>query len=87
MTDNPTNSESLTDQVIAAVADAADCSQRELPPLSEAINPDALDCLFAPTYSGETRTDGRVTFEYAGYEVDIHSSGDVSTNLVKKADG
>lgn len=40
-------------------------------PLYEAIDPEALDELFR---SGS----GRVIFEYAGYEVTVESSGDVT---------
>jgi hypothetical protein len=80
-------SKPFTEQIVAAVATAADCSPRELPPLYEAIDPDALDRLFAPTYGGGLRSDGRVIFEYAGYEVVIHSPNDVDVNPTDAAGG
>ncbi|MFB9807991.1 HalOD1 output domain-containing protein [Haladaptatus pallidirubidus] len=54
-------------------------------PLYEVVDPDALDSLFAPTYTGGTRTDGRVQFAYAGYEVVIHSTGDVNVSPLDAA--
>lgn len=77
----------LTERIVAAVANAADCSSRELPPLYEVIDPDALDRLFAPTYEGGPRSDGRVMFEYAGYEVVIHSPSDVDVSPADAAGG
>ena len=70
-------------QVVMAVADAAGRSQGELPPLHEAIDPEALDRLFAPTVSEERRTRGRVVFEYAGYEIEVDGSGGVTVRPVE----
>lgn len=80
------HSKPLCEQVVAAVADAADTSSCELDPLYEVVNPEALNHLFAPTYEGGTRSDGRVTFEYAGHEVLIHSTGDVTVSPVDVSD-
>ncbi|MFB6129826.1 MAG: HalOD1 output domain-containing protein [Salinigranum sp.] len=56
--------------VVEAVAAAAEVSPADVdPPLAAAIDPDALDRLFAPD------TDGRVTFPYAGHEVTVTSDG------------
>lgn len=54
-----------SEAVLAAVADRADADPADLPPLYDAIDPDALDALF-----GEGRP-GRVSFPYAGYEVTV----------------
>jgi hypothetical protein len=75
----------VTEQIVAAIADTADTSHRELPPLYEVIDPDALDRLFTPTYDGDTRSDGRVRFAYAGYEVVVHSTGSVEVSPVDAA--
>lgn len=69
-----TCSRSLAEKVVTAVADAANTSPNELPPLYEVIEPDALNRLFAPTYTGNSRSEGRITFLYAGYRVVINSS-------------
>jgi hypothetical protein len=54
-----------SEAVVAAVADRAGVDRTDLPPLFEAVDPDALDALFAD------RRPGRVAFEYAGYEVTV----------------
>ncbi|WP_227357339.1 HalOD1 output domain-containing protein [Haladaptatus salinisoli] len=67
------HSTSLTERVVTAVTDAADTSPDELGPLYAVVDPEALDRLFAPTTQGDTRTDGHVTFAYAGYQVTVTS--------------
>lgn len=89
----PTTRESSTDsallstQVVSAVADAADCSRNDLPPLFEAIDPDALNDLFASPPRGERHTNGSVIFEYAGYEIDVHSSDGVTVRPIEELSG
>ena len=46
-----------------------------LPPLYDAIDPDALDALFAPQPDGSPRPIGQVCFQIAGYEVTVWSDG------------
>lgn len=57
--------ETASEAVLAAVADCADVDPTRLPPLYDTIDPDALDAIFR---GGRP---GRVTFEYAGYEVTV----------------
>ena len=52
--------------VVAAVAEAAGTAPTALPSLTDVVDPDALDALF----SGD-RTDGEVSFRYAGYRVTV----------------
>ncbi|MFC6785258.1 HalOD1 output domain-containing protein [Halobaculum halobium] len=66
----------LSHVVIESVAAATECSAHQLPPLHEAIDPDALNNLFA----SEGRTGGRsggghVSFRYHGCTVTVHASG------------
>ncbi|MFC6826638.1 HalOD1 output domain-containing protein [Halopelagius fulvigenes] len=61
--------------VVRAVAALEGCSPLDLEPLHAAIDPDALDRLFAPTNVGRHLGDGTVTFGYQGYEVTLHSYG------------
>jgi hypothetical protein len=82
-TQSTVNSPVLSRQVVMAVANATDCSQDELPPLNEAIDPEALDRLFASTLGQKRRTDGRVVFEYAGFEIDVHSSDGITVRPVE----
>ncbi|MFP9192183.1 HalOD1 output domain-containing protein [Natronosalvus vescus] len=60
--------------VVAEIAAATGTDPLELPPLSSAIDPDALNALFA---SRPITTVQRVTFQYAGYEVVVDGDGDV----------
>lgn len=82
--DGPHHTHLLTEQIITAVADATNTTPHELPPLYEAINPDALNRLFAPTYTGDSRADGRITFLYADHEVVIHGSDVVAVKPVDR---
>lgn len=49
-----------------------DASIRELPPLADAIDPDALDAVF-----GAADAQGTLAFEYAGRDVLVRSNGAV----------
>lgn len=60
--------------VVSAVAEADDSDPVDLPPLYDAINPDALNELF--TSRSEPGVD-QVTFRYVGYDVVVHGNGDV----------
>ena len=53
-------------RVVESVADAAGTAPTALPSLTDVVDPDALDALF----SGD-RTDGEVSFRYAGYRVTV----------------
>lgn len=53
-------------RVVESVADAAGTAPTALPSLTDVVDPDALDALFA----GD-RTNGQVTFHYAGYRVTV----------------
>ena len=60
--------------VVSAVADAAGADPLELPPLSNAINPEALNDLIG---AGRSPSLESVSFEYAGYDVVVSGTGDV----------
>lgn len=67
----------LSTTVLSAVAATADVDPIELPPLNDAIDPDALDSLFAPREDGTRRTPGTVSFEFAGFTVTVAADGTV----------
>jgi hypothetical protein len=50
--------------IVNRIADVNDCDPTEIPPLYEAIDPDALDSLFL-------HSSPAVQFEYAGHQVTI----------------
>jgi hypothetical protein len=49
---------------------------RDQSPLYDAVDPDALDALFAPTRQASVRN-GLVRFEFVGYTVEVRSTGEV----------
>jgi hypothetical protein len=57
----------ISERIVWTVATAADRDPLELPPLYDAIDPDALDALV------DRMSDGTVSFAYAGYEVTVRS--------------
>lgn len=63
--------------VVETVADATDREPEDVGPLYGSVDPDALDALVAPD-SGDGDNDVRVSFEFGGRHVTIHSSGTVT---------
>lgn len=69
---------STSEAVVEAVAEAEGISSAKVwPPLYEAIDPDALDELFACRSFRTDRTHGRIVFPYCGYEITVYSDGRV----------
>lgn len=64
--------------IVEAVSASADRSAVSLPPLYEAVDPDALDALFA-----DSQTFGAVTFEYAGHDVTVRADGRVEVTQIR----
>lgn len=65
-------------RVVSAVADADDADIVDLePPLSEVVDPTALDRLFDATATSDRSGDGCVTFRYRGHDVIVRPDGDV----------
>ncbi|NGM69378.1 hypothetical protein G6M89_10220 [Natronolimnobius sp. AArcel1] len=58
------------EQIITEVAAKRDTDPTALPPLFDAVDPDALSAVFSPTATGTVRT-GRVEFSYAGHDIEI----------------
>lgn len=70
--------ESVSERVVAEVADATGTDRTALDPLYDAVDPDALDSLFAPGDISGANTPIRVTFTYSGREVVVSNGGSVS---------
>jgi hypothetical protein len=64
--------------VVEAVAAATETDPNELEPLYSAVDPDALDALFADT--GTRRAAGHIEFTYCGFAV-VVSRDDSGTNV------
>lgn len=59
-------------RVVEAVAAASDVPPMQVTPrLSETIDPDALDRLFAARRDGAARSDGRIRFQMGEWQVQI----------------
>lgn len=71
--------------VAEALAEVDGCRPEEMVPLHDSIDADALDELFAPTFDGHPRY-GSVTFVHDGFEVAIHTDGDVEVRRVVALD-
>jgi len=77
---NDERQEPITDAIVAAVAEAEETDVFELPPLWDAIDPDALELLFAPT-SGRKAPAGRIVFNYCDYEVTVTTGSSISVSI------
>ncbi|AFZ74799.1 HalOD1 output domain-containing protein [Natronobacterium gregoryi] len=64
------DSDGVCERIVMAVATLENTEPVELPPLFEAVDPDALTAAFETTESGAERT-GRIAFPYAGYDVTV----------------
>lgn len=67
----PRTSGSVTERVVNEVANATDRDALELPPLYDAVDPDALDAFVAGMQ------DGLTTFTYADRSVTVFADGSV----------
>lgn len=70
--------ETVSERVVAAVADATDTAPENLtPPLFSAVDPEALEA-FVRSLDGESADPGgRVEFSYCGCEVTVTADGRV----------
>ena len=76
----------VSQRVVERVADATDTDPTELAPLYGYVDPDSLDRLFAATGPRTVRTEGRVTFRWAGCRVVVHADGTVDVDDETTAD-
>lgn len=69
--------EDLVQTITTAVADAEGVDPWELPPLYDAVDPDALHSLIRSGKQIGDRSPLEVSFRYAGYDVTVSGDGDV----------
>lgn len=60
------HSKRVTATIVDAVGEATDTDPQRLPPLGEIVDPDSVDHLFSRTTAEDRRTNGYVTFDFAG---------------------
>jgi hypothetical protein len=75
-------SDTLCSRIIAEVADETGSDPASLPPLYEAIDPEALEALYDHSSGerAERRRDPTVQFRYAGRVVVVWSATDIDVN-------
>lgn len=72
----------VVEAVVTAIADELAADPLELDPLYDAVDPDALEEIFADC--GEaSRTVGTVTFESNGCSVTVFASGEVAVSELR----
>jgi hypothetical protein len=82
----PSDYVNICQTVISKVADTNSVSPNELDQtLNDVIDPDALGSLFEPRNRGCDRRRGRIEFTFAGCDVTVRSSGDVSVSPLEEA--
>jgi hypothetical protein len=79
---NPAAQPSLA--VLEAVATVTDEGPTEMPPLTEAIDPDALDAILA-SVDGPTREHVRLSFRYNGVHVSFDSESGIEIRAATDA--
>jgi hypothetical protein len=67
----------ISTAIVTAVAAIHDTPVADLECLTDRVDPDALDRLFAPTRDGSPRLDGELRFEFAGCTVVVESEGEI----------
>lgn len=65
---------SASEQVVETVANHSNTDALDLPPLFDTLDPDSLDTLI------RGMTDGKVSFDYAGYHVTVNSHGTIEVD-------
>lgn len=64
------DTDEVHERIVTGVAALEGTDPMELPPLFDAVDPDALGAVFAATESGKRRS-GHVGFPYAGHQVRV----------------
>ena len=67
--------EDIVDRILSEVADAEDCGKLDLPPLFDAVEPDALEMLV------DHETSFKLTFSYMGYDIVLENSGEIDVRM------
>lgn len=66
--------------IVSRVADAEGVESRELAPLYESVDPDALDALVDSVTGGSTLS---VQFTYCGYVVTVNADGVINVDVAR----
>jgi hypothetical protein len=74
--------ERVSTAVVHAVSEVEECDFHSIPPLTDVLDPDALDMLFATQYSGEPRTGGHLSFVYSRCRVTVDDGEYLTVQLL-----
>ena len=77
--------ESVSTAVVRAVSAVEGREPSSLRPLSDVLDPDALDALFEPRSNGRPRTGGQLSFIYSDCVVTIDNGEYLSLDLLETA--
>lgn len=73
------STESVSQGVVEVIADREGTSPGELrPTLHSVIDPEALNSLVHSMSTHESRSQGRISFTYCGYEVCVYSNSEIA---------
>lgn len=76
--DTAVGRQTVSERVIAAVADVTDTAPKDLtPPLFSAVDPEALDAVVESLGDGSHAPESRVEFAYCGCDVTVKADGRV----------
>lgn len=64
------DTDAVHERIVTGVATLEGVDPTALPPLFDAVDPDALTAIFATTVSGGQRT-GQISFRYASHQVTV----------------
>ncbi len=75
---DPRSGWSLSETLIAAIASIRNIDPTKTTiPLTDRVDVDALDAIFAETYDGRSRDEGYVAFSVSDIDVYVHANGHV----------
>ncbi|WP_266077777.1 HalOD1 output domain-containing protein [Haladaptatus caseinilyticus] len=69
---------SVSETIIEAIAAIRSSDPTDdLIPLTDVVDPDALNSLFADTHTGSKRNEGHIVFSVNGFDVFVHANGHI----------
>lgn len=72
---DPNSDDGIGYTVVTAVAAARAADPVDLPPLYESVDVDAVEALVDGARDRSNASEGKIIFEYAGFEVTVHFDG------------
>jgi hypothetical protein len=87
MTTHVQPTESVSEAVVHAVSTTEDCRPTALPPLYNAVNPEALNKIFTVTNNETPVRCGQITFQYSDSVVKIRTNGSPTVQASMRSEG